>query len=253
VYAYMCDAADGYTPETGITTPTVYLSKNGGAPAAPSALDWAELDDTHMPGIYTITLSATDTDTVGPLAIDVIKSGTSRHFAAVYYVSAALVDDVKGDTAAILVDTGTDGVLLAATATSPKLVDDVWDELNAGHVTAGTTGKKLNDVAAATNPWDTDPATYTTAGTFGYAIARAISGAGANLTTITVQDADDNPIEGVRVDIYSAATPSTATYYTHGDTNASGQVSLYLPVGVWFAFRYKRGYSFNDPVTVTVT
>ena len=125
------------------------------------------------------------------------KSGTSRHFDVACYVSAALADDIKSDTAGIYVQVSVLGVVIS-TATQNAQADKVWDEAISGHLTAGTAGKKLNDVTAAANPWDTDPATYTVAGTFGYALARAIGGAGANLTTITCQDADDNPVEGVR-------------------------------------------------------
>jgi hypothetical protein len=262
VYTYMADITDGFTPELAATIipggvyPTCYLTKNGGAPAALtlSAANFAVLDDTNMPGWYKLTLAAANTDTVGPLGIDVVKATVSRHFATACYVSASLLDDIKTNTAAILVDTGTDGVLLAATATSAKLVDDVWDEATSGHATAGTTGKALTSAQAAADPWSVDPATYATPGTYGYDIARAIGGSGNGIGTITCQDEDDVALEGVHCDVYISATVvSAATFWTGGVTNTAGVFTWYGPAGSYWVRRYKQGYGFaSDPVAVTI-
>jgi len=252
IYVYLADATDGYTPETGVTSPTVYLTKNGGTPAVPSSLAFAELDSTNMPGWYKITLSTTDTNTLGPLGIDCYKSGTSRHFPLAVDVVANVVADVKSDSAAILADTGTDGVVIA-TATQDAITDKVWDEAISGHLSTGTTGAKLNAATAAADPWSVElPGAYT-GNEAGYKIGRLLSGLGAALYTLTVQDADDNPIEGVTVDFHTSATPSDAAFYTRDETNTSGQATVYLPTGTYYAFRFKRGYAFTDPLTVTVT
>ena len=73
VLVTLVDETDLATFETGVTSPTIELSKNGAAYASPSDGTWAELSD----GDYTITLNATDTDSLGWLSIRVIKSGTS--------------------------------------------------------------------------------------------------------------------------------------------------------------------------------
>jgi hypothetical protein len=244
VYVYLADSVDGSTPEVGVTSPAVYLSKNGGAAAVPESLAWAETDGTTMPGFYEVTLSAVDTNTVGPLAIDV--------FAAVAYVSAALLADIKTDTAAVLADTGTDGVVIS-TVTQDAIVDKAWDEALAGHVAVGTAGKALGTAIASADPWSADPASYAATDTFGGAIGRAIGGSGFTATTVNVQDGDDVNVEGVRVDAYSAASPSLATFITTGLTNSSGNVSFYLRAGTYYVFRFKPGYSWTDPVTLTVT
>ena len=69
----LVDETDLATFETGVSSPTIELSTNGAAYASPSDGTWAELSD----GDYTITLNATDTDSLGWLSVRVIKSGTS--------------------------------------------------------------------------------------------------------------------------------------------------------------------------------
>lgn len=256
VYIYLVDLTDGFTPETGVTSPTVYLSKNGGAEAAPESLAWAEIDDTNCPGLYTITLSAVDVNTVGPLAIDVFKSTVSRHFVTVVYVSAATLATIKAETALIVADTGTDGVIIPA-ATQAAIVDAVLDEVNTSgaHNVTNSVGAQLRAMTSAADPWAVDlPAAYV-AGQAGYEIGRAIQGAGAGVGTITCQDEDDNPLSGVRCDVYTSATlVDAAHYWTGGTTNTSGVFTFYAPVGTgYWARRYKAGYGFaSDPIQVTV-
>jgi hypothetical protein len=260
VYIYMVDLTDGFSVEVaaavipGGVYPTCYLTKNGDTPAALTldANNFVELDGTNMGGWFKLILSAANTDTVGPLGIDVIKSTVTRHFAVAVYVSAALADNIKAETALIYGIVGTSGVALSI-LTKAGIVDLIWDELTSGHTTTGTMGKALTSAQAAADPWGVDPATYITDNTFGKAIARAIGGSGFSASTITCQDADDVAVEGVRVDVYSASTPSAVAFVTTGVTNSSGQISFYLRAGSYFIFRYKPGYAWTDPVTLTVT
>jgi len=80
VFTYLVDETDGYTPETGVAAPTIYLTKNGAAAAVPSDGTWAEISAANMPGWYSVQLDATDLNTVGLLGMNVIKAGVSRHF-----------------------------------------------------------------------------------------------------------------------------------------------------------------------------
>ena len=59
---------------TGVVTPTVEITKNGAAYAAPNDGTWAEIDN----GDYTVTLDETDTNAVGWLLLRVIKSGSTE-------------------------------------------------------------------------------------------------------------------------------------------------------------------------------
>jgi len=86
VYVYLVDETNGFTPEPAVATPTIYITKNGAAPAAPNDGTWAELDAVNMTGWYTVQLDADDLDTIGMLGIDVVKAGVTRHFAEVIRV-----------------------------------------------------------------------------------------------------------------------------------------------------------------------
>lgn len=251
VPVYLADATDGYTPETGIAAPTIYLTKNGGTPAVPNDGTWAELSAANMPGWYTVQLNATDTNTLGFLGIDVFKSGTSRHFATVVQIAENIASDIKSDTAAILADTGTDGVVLPA-ATIDQIVDEVWDEATSGHQTAGTTGKALTSATAAADPWAVDLSTYA-ADSAGEALYRVTRGAGHYTKTVTIQDTDDQPVAEVSVDVYTTNEPDDAVFVTGGQTDASGQVTFYLPAGTYYYWAYKRGYRFSGGVEFTLS
>ncbi len=91
LYVYLVDATDGYTPETGIVSPTVSISKNGGAFAPASDGGWAELAD----GWYKLALDALDTDTLGSLAINVLAAGC-RTFGDITEVVTDTLEDMDG-------------------------------------------------------------------------------------------------------------------------------------------------------------
>lgn len=250
VPVYLADLTDGYTPETGVSAPTIYLTKEGGTPAAPNSGTWAEIG-ANMPGWYTVNLDATDTGTLGFLGLDVIKTGTSRHFASVFMIVANIASDIKSDTAAILADTGTDGVVLPA-ATIDQIVDEVWDEATSGHQTAGTTGKALTGATAAADPWAVDLSTYAS-GSAGEALYRATRGAGRHDKIITIEDSDDTPAQDAVVDVYSTNEPDNTVFVTSGTTDANGQVTFYLPDGTYYYWAYKRGHRLPMGVEFTVS
>jgi len=75
----LVDETDCITLETGITSPTIYVSKNGGSPST-GAGSWTEIDATNMPGLYYYECTAGEVDTLGILIINIVKSGVSREF-----------------------------------------------------------------------------------------------------------------------------------------------------------------------------
>ncbi len=91
LYVYLVDATDGYTPETGITGPTITVSKSGGAFAAPNDGTWTELAS----GWYKMALDATDTDTLGSLAVNVVATGC-RNFTDTVEVVTDTLEDIDG-------------------------------------------------------------------------------------------------------------------------------------------------------------
>ena len=83
----LVDDTDGETLETGVSSPTIQISKNGGSFASASDGTWAEVGN----GWYTVRLDGTDTSDVGWILLRVVKSGTSResHVLCAVSVSAA--------------------------------------------------------------------------------------------------------------------------------------------------------------------
>lgn len=92
---FLVDVTDLRTPETGVTTPTITISKNGGTFVAGAGV-FSEL----VTGDYTYQPTAAETDTVGPLRFDVEKSGVT----AVFRGLANVVEDFAGGFGSVGVD-----------------------------------------------------------------------------------------------------------------------------------------------------
>lgn len=100
--------AAGGTGVTGLADTDVeaYLSKNGGAVAAfaLSPANFTELDAANMPGLYTIDLSATETDTLGELIIvfkDPLAAGTFDQYNVRAQVYENLFDSISSQVQAV--------------------------------------------------------------------------------------------------------------------------------------------------------
>lgn len=86
---YMVDETDGYTPETGLS-PTVVISKNGGSFASPAG-SVSEIGN----GFYKVAANATDSNTLGILALYATATGASP-VAMGYAVVANIESDTMG-------------------------------------------------------------------------------------------------------------------------------------------------------------
>lgn len=141
IYVVLVDSTDGFTPETGITSPTVYYVKQGGSATNLASPTWAELDSTNMKGLYSLTLTASMTDTTGNLIVYVTKTGC-RDFRASIDIVANIESDTYGSvTGGVIVTTNNDktGYKLSATG-----IDAIWNEIQTGHTTASSFGKYLD-------------------------------------------------------------------------------------------------------------
>jgi len=69
----LVDETDLSTLETGVSSPTIAISKNGGSFASADDGAWAEVGN----GWYTVRLNSADTSTLGWLIVRVVKSSTS--------------------------------------------------------------------------------------------------------------------------------------------------------------------------------
>ena len=85
----LVDATDVITLETGVSSPTIQVSKAGAAYASASDGTWAALGN----GDYTIRLNATDTNTEGWLLVRVIKTGTSAESKVYAHVGVSPADE----------------------------------------------------------------------------------------------------------------------------------------------------------------
>lgn len=160
------DSTDGNTAETGLTIANtdIRLSKNGANIAAKNSGG-----GTHDElGYYTITLDATDTNTVGRLQLMVHVAGALPVYHEFEVLEEAVYDDLFG-ASAVGYPTATE-VWAAATRTltantnlndptAAAIADAVWDETQSTHVTAGSFGEIATEVAsilADTNELQTD-------------------------------------------------------------------------------------------------
>ena len=162
------DAADGFTPLTGltITAADVKLSKDGNAFVSSTIASSASH---QLDGWYQITLPLADTGIVGILVVSVKKAGSlpvfhemsvvtgntykafvvgshfmdanTRFIDSAFPIVSGLSKLIDGDG---FKDSIIKGVTLDTTSIA-KVVSGVLDEVLSGHTTAGTAGKALLD------------------------------------------------------------------------------------------------------------
>ena len=124
------DATDGVTAETGLTIANtdIRLSKNGANIAAKNSGG-----GTHDElGYYTITLDATDSNTVGRLQLMVNATGALPVYHEFQVLEESVYDGLYASGAAL--------------ETSADVADAVLDEALSGHTTAGTVGQAVADI-----------------------------------------------------------------------------------------------------------
>jgi hypothetical protein len=79
----LVDITDGFTPEVGVVTPTINVSKNG-ATVATGAGSWTEIGN----GQYYYEFTAGEVDTLGWISVNIEKATVSRDYNAVIQVMA---------------------------------------------------------------------------------------------------------------------------------------------------------------------
>lgn len=215
------DSTDGTTAETGLTIANtdIRLSKNGGNLAAKNS-GGATHDEA---GWYTITLDATDTNTVGRLQLHCKMSGALMVFAEFQVLEETVYDalfassaagefavklstqgkadvNAEADTALSDYDPPTKAELDSGLAalndpTAAAIADAVLDEALSGHTTAGTLGKAVADI-------ETDAAAI-------LVDTAEIGTAGAGLTAVPWNAAWDAEVQSECADALNAYDPPT--------------------------------------------
>lgn len=196
IYFVGVDATDLKTRETGLSSFTVYRSRNGGAAAAMTTPTVNETDTTNMPGVYELLLDEDMTidsgDETQEMVFHITASGmapvtrtielyrpkiTAGNTLDVTATGAAGIDwgnienkttanDLSGtdiqlcDTVTTNTDMrGTDSAYTGTPPTAVAIADQVWDETQSTHTTAGSFGELATEIAsilADTNELQTD-------------------------------------------------------------------------------------------------
>lgn len=144
------DSTDGVTAETGLTLtqPDIRLKKNGGAWAQKSAAQTLSHEEN---GWYEVSLSTTDTDTLGVLYLAVAESGALPVWHEYMVMPANVWDSMFGaDKLQVHVDEMTAGIITATViATDAIDADAIADNaINAGAIAADAiTAAKIADGA----------------------------------------------------------------------------------------------------------
>lgn len=179
---FMTDEADHISGLTGLS-PTVTISKNGAAFGSPAG-SVTEISS----GWYKVAGNATDTNTLGPLALhatatgadpcdmivgnvvafdaqDSVRLGLTALPNAAAEASGGLVTrgtstgQISVSSGAVLVQSGTSTGQISLSSGLVRLsatgVDDIWDEALSGHSTPGTAGDALDAAGSAGDPWST--------------------------------------------------------------------------------------------------
>ena len=196
----LVDITDGFTPETGITAPTVNVSKNGAAVAA-GAGTFTEIGN----GQYYYEFTAGEVDTLGWIALNLKKVTVTRDYNAVIQVMAYDAMDVVrlGLTAVPNVAQGTTGAISTGNATGQVTVATNNDKTGyaltqtfpanfsslsvtaGGAVTAGTVSDKSGYSLSASQTFATTGAVGSVTGAVGSvtgAVGSVTGNVGGNVT-----------------------------------------------------------------------
>jgi hypothetical protein len=143
VYFVGVDATDLKTRETGLTTFTVYRSRNGGAAAAMTTPTINETDATNMPGVYELLLDEDMTIDAGDDSQEMVFHITHAGMAPVTRTIELYRPKITaGETLTVA-----SGLAEITAAQIDQIVDEVWDEDATGHQTSGTFGQTVGDSA----------------------------------------------------------------------------------------------------------
>ena len=178
----MVDSTDHVTAETGLS-PTVTISKNGGAYGAASGAV-TEVGN----GVYSYAGNATDRDTLGELMIHAEATGADKVDMKVLITSY----DPFVDIAAILADTGTDGVVLKAAGLAADAVTKIQNGLATPTNITAAAGVALSAAGVDAILDEVVVGSYTMRQllkVFASALAGKLSGGGT--TTLTFRGVDD--------------------------------------------------------------
>lgn len=195
IYFVAVDSTDLKTRKTGLTSFTVYRSRNGGAATAYTTPTVTELSAANMPGVYALTVDEDTTIASTSDSEEYCVHITQASMAPVtrtielYRRTTTTGETIAASSGAVSTVTTVNG-LAANTITAASMAADagteiaaaVWDELLAGHVVAASMGETMNYLAGSDFPsettiagavWDEAVAGHNVPGTFGDVVQSA--------------------------------------------------------------------------------
>jgi len=201
------DATDGSTPETGLGSLTVRLSKNAAAFGARNdATATANMTGTGNEGYYTCVFNTTDTNTLGQLAVVVNASGALPVRQDYLIVTNDEWDRMHATTGSIT----TLGIVArntaqAATSTTIQLasVETFENDTVVGCI-VGALGsnqgywqfRAITDYVASTKTATVDAWTVTPSGTITYVLYTAAPGSATSPTPVNVTQINSTAVIG---------------------------------------------------------
>lgn len=248
------DATDLVTRETGLTTFTVYRSRNGGTATAFTTPTVTELDATNAPGIYKLLLDEDMTITAGNDSEEFVLHITHSSMAPVSgsfelyrreVTAGATIDVTAGavDSVTLVATTTTNsdmrGTDSAATAVNLTTVDTVVDAIltDTGTTIPALIGALPTAAEIETEVWDAAASGHNTGGTFGKLLRQinegliaeesTINDAGASTTvfiTALAEASDDHYNDTIMVFIDGALKGQARTVLNY--TGASKTITL---------------------------
>ena len=174
IYFVAVDSTDLKTRETGLSSFTVYRSRNGGAATAMTTPTVNETDSTNMPGVYELLVDEDTTldsgDDSQEMAFHITATGMApvTRTIEIYRPKATIGETIGVSSGAVSNVTtvattttntdmrGTDSAYTGTPPTTAQIADAVLDEVLSGHTTAGTLGKAVADIEADTNELQSD-------------------------------------------------------------------------------------------------
>lgn len=213
----LVDITDGFTPEVGVVTPTINISKNG-ATVATGAGTWAEIGN----GQYYYEFTTGEVDTLGWIAVNIEKATVSRDYNAVVQIMAYdALDSVRlGLTALPNVAAGASGGLPTGNAS--------------GQVTVATNNDKtgyslsvapLTTAQTASAVWDALLTSYTTANSFGARIIRGTATSPSYETFITGSNHIACDVHTMQASVITAAAIA-ANAFTSAEFDATALAAI---------------------------
>lgn len=224
------DATDFTTRETGLSSFTVYRSRNNGTPAAMTTPTINELDATNMPGVYTLLLDEDTTIDAGDdnqeMSLHITNAGMYPVTRTIELYRSKITlgntlgvasdgdisGNVDGAVASVTAQVSADMTAISGDSTAADNAEAFFDDtgFNASNSTIGTVTTNTDLVTAASVAdavWDEAVSGHNIGGSFGQAIRQVKEG------VISVESSV-NDVSATTTSFITDLTEATTSHYS---------------------------------------